>query len=71
MDFWNNYRLKVELQTYCIPFLTNLEDEISVKGGRICNTQKSYSCHFGKKILQKDLSKTISYYIGFQNDFYK
>jgi hypothetical protein len=21
------------------PFLTNLEDEISVKGGRICNTQ--------------------------------
>jgi hypothetical protein len=22
--------------------LTNLEDEISVKGGRICNTSKSY-----------------------------
>ena len=24
------------------PFLTNLEDEISVKGGRICNTSKSH-----------------------------
>jgi hypothetical protein len=23
-------------------FLTNLEDEISVKGGRICNTLKPY-----------------------------
>jgi hypothetical protein len=24
------------------PFLTNLEDEISVKGGRICNAQNVY-----------------------------
>jgi hypothetical protein len=25
--------------TFYVPFLTNLEDEIIFKGGRICNTQ--------------------------------
>jgi hypothetical protein len=37
-------RLKVELQTNpsVFPFLTNLEDEISVKWGRICKAQILY-----------------------------
>jgi hypothetical protein len=42
LDFWTNYRLKAEFtyQSLYVPFLTNLEDEISFKGGRICNTLK-------------------------------
>jgi hypothetical protein len=34
------------------PFLTNLEDEISVKGGRICKAQNVYK----KKIVNSEVS---------------
>jgi hypothetical protein len=37
------WETKILDQTFCIPFLTNLEDEISVKGGgRICKAQNLY-----------------------------
>ena len=39
----NKWETKILDQTYCIPFLTNLEDEISVKGGRICKAQNWYN----------------------------
>jgi hypothetical protein len=32
------------------PFLTNLEDEISVKGGRICKAQNVYKKIYNNKI---------------------
>jgi hypothetical protein len=46
-----------------IPFLTNLEDEISVKGGRICNTLKS---HFENivKIFKDFELELFSFFIG-------
>jgi hypothetical protein len=31
--------------SFSIPFLTNLEDDISVKGGRICKAQNLYQEH--------------------------
>jgi hypothetical protein len=38
------------------PFLTNLEDEISVKGGRICKAQNLY-----KKKIYNNNNKTNIY----------
>jgi hypothetical protein len=50
------FQTKIQDQTYCIPFLTNLEGEISVKGGRICNTQ-NLILESGGKDLQRFLIK--------------
>jgi hypothetical protein len=35
------------------PFLTNLEDEISVKGGRICKAQNMYKKKTNNKIIKQ------------------
>jgi hypothetical protein len=48
------------------PFLTNLEDEISVKGGRICNTSKSHFENYVK--ISKDFE--LEYFL-FHSFFFR
>jgi hypothetical protein len=42
---------KITNKIYYIPYLTNLEDEIIFKGGRICNTQNHVLDNLGEFIV--------------------